>query len=351
MQKSNLVHFFDLVTDSASFESASQLKGLQNRLGDNNCFLNVVIQALWKLEAFRNRFSVQQGENAGSTHLHREHCVYCALESIFTQYRFSAMSLLPPTALRETLSVLFKDSAKFQMFELDDAAEAFEAVLDHVHLHLTRQEPSSSPQFLNSNHGECREEACVSHQVFGLRMVEQVCCEQCSYRSDPFGSTLFTAYGYAAMLRQTRLELGEHATFDTIFHRASRDTRPCPNRNRGSCTNLEAPVQHWLLSLPEVFSVNVIWDSAQSSVDEIEQLLDCISLEIDLEKIFALERSFRFGARIDSSAKYRFRGMICYYGKHYNAHFYHTETQSWYLFDDATVKQVTHIFCVSRLHL
>ena len=31
-------------------------KGLQNDLGKNNCFLNVVIQSLWHLAAFRNTF-------------------------------------------------------------------------------------------------------------------------------------------------------------------------------------------------------------------------------------------------------------------------------------------------------
>jgi uncharacterized UBP type Zn finger protein len=108
--------------------SGAQLKGLSNRIGDNNCFLNVVIQALWQLDAFRNRFSAPQHKHV----LGAKHCVYCSLESIFTQYRFSGISLLPPTALRETLAILFQSSSRFQMFELDDAAEAFVSELERV---------------------------------------------------------------------------------------------------------------------------------------------------------------------------------------------------------------------------
>lgn len=201
---------------------------------------------------------------------------------------------------------------------------------------------SNQPVAVKSNSSECLDEACVAHEVFGIRMVEQLCCEDCGYRSAPFQSTLFTAYAYAAMLREHKQLLPpDRCSFDAILHSASKDTRPCPNRNKGTCKSMDAPVHHWLTSLPEVFTVNVIWDSAEPTVDEIRTVLDCVSIDIDLERVFALERTFRFGSRIDSSAKYRFKGMICYYGKHYNAQFYHSATKSWYLFDDATVKQVS----------
>jgi len=38
---------------------------------------------------------------------------------------------------------------------------------------------------------------------------------------------------------------------------------------------------------------------------------------------------------------YKLRGMICYYQKHYDAYFFNTLKKKWYVFDDATVKEVT----------
>ncbi len=52
----------------------SEEKGLTN-FGENNCFINVVIQSLWHLEPFRLKFTQEK-----ERHRHEEHCVYCALE-------------------------------------------------------------------------------------------------------------------------------------------------------------------------------------------------------------------------------------------------------------------------------
>ena len=38
-------------------EAAPHYKGLRNNAGENNCFLNVCIQALWHVEAFRTRIT------------------------------------------------------------------------------------------------------------------------------------------------------------------------------------------------------------------------------------------------------------------------------------------------------
>ena len=47
-------------------------KGLENRVGENNCFLNVVIQSLWHLRSFREYFkrwelkcTEEEGEGEG----------------------------------------------------------------------------------------------------------------------------------------------------------------------------------------------------------------------------------------------------------------------------------------------
>ena len=53
-------------------------KGLENLFGQNNCFLNVVIQSLWHLKSFRDKF------RTWDTHSHptdeAEKCVHCALK-------------------------------------------------------------------------------------------------------------------------------------------------------------------------------------------------------------------------------------------------------------------------------
>jgi len=48
-------------------------KGFQNDQGQNNCFLNVGLQALWHITSFNKGFD-------DSKHVHQEPCVICALQ-------------------------------------------------------------------------------------------------------------------------------------------------------------------------------------------------------------------------------------------------------------------------------
>jgi len=47
---------------------------------------------------------------------------------IFTQFEFSDESTLPPSALRTALAEMFKEKQKFQLQNMDDAAECFVSV-------------------------------------------------------------------------------------------------------------------------------------------------------------------------------------------------------------------------------
>lgn len=66
-------------------------KGLVNRVGENNCFLNVCIQALWHLGPFRDKFLHATALEAAPSpvrprqarHVHGPSCVFCALRVIF----------------------------------------------------------------------------------------------------------------------------------------------------------------------------------------------------------------------------------------------------------------------------
>ena len=56
------------------------LVGLQNDLGQYNCFLNVIIQSLWHIQLFRQHLLSPAREQ----HRHQgDPCVICALQSIF----------------------------------------------------------------------------------------------------------------------------------------------------------------------------------------------------------------------------------------------------------------------------
>lgn len=54
-------------------------KGLDNNFGQNNCFLNVVIQSLWHLESFCSKFRLWENHTHNDKY-QRENCPHCSLK-------------------------------------------------------------------------------------------------------------------------------------------------------------------------------------------------------------------------------------------------------------------------------
>ncbi|GFZ17061.1 ubiquitin carboxyl-terminal hydrolase-related protein [Actinidia rufa] len=117
--------------------------GLKNEVGENNCFLNVIIQTLWHLRWFRGEFLAR----STSEHVHvGDPCVTCALYDIFTALSMASMDMqreaVAPTSLRTALRNLYPDSNFFQ--EVMYAESSFEELLDFVDMnHLLACDPEA----------------------------------------------------------------------------------------------------------------------------------------------------------------------------------------------------------------
>ena len=180
-------------------------KGLSNFTGENNCFLNVTIQALWHLGPFRfevqnllnnnNKTNIENTEqiddnesliiNKNQNERQSEkNSLVEALCNLFVQYEFSEVNILPPTELRNTLSTLYD---QFQLGEIADANETLEAILERIHMECT----PSCPYGQNK---------CLAHTVFGGLLMEQSICPLCGATSEPMVRNDFLHYIYAAEL-------------------------------------------------------------------------------------------------------------------------------------------------------
>eukprot|EP01116_Phalansterium_solitarium_P004321 TRINITY_DN15304_c0_g1_i1.p1 TRINITY_DN15304_c0_g1~~TRINITY_DN15304_c0_g1_i1.p1 ORF type:complete len:367 (-),score=73.39 TRINITY_DN15304_c0_g1_i1:227-1327(-) len=316
--------FFKMFRRRLARADLGQEKGLENPIGQNNCFLNVVIQGLWHLVAFRKNFE------ACSYHSHPQDpyssCIFCALKLIFEQYSSADRDVLPPTALRQALSDLFAAQDRFQLGELDDAAEALEAVLGSIHDAVRLPGPAGAV-----DDPDACQPACFIHRIFGINIVEQLRCTACGDDSEPTTLGMLMTYCYTADLVRSAASHPRGRDFDFLLGDIARDdTRPCSSAN---CQN-QCIVRRFLLDLPQVFTVGLVWATAEPTREEIVPVLTLVSEQIDLSYIFDIP------AECQSRSRYRLRGMVCYYGKHYDAYFYDDAKRVWWVFDDATVHQV-----------
>ncbi|KAL6077098.1 protein deubiquitination [Balamuthia mandrillaris] len=393
-------------------QTTTKAKGLTNSAGDNNCFLNVVIQSLWHLTSFRCEFVTNE------QHYHQDptSCVFCALKFLFTQYEFSEEAMLPPTALRNALSSSFQDEELFKPGEMYDAAETLVSVLSYVHNVLMG---------VDKNVETLCEPPCCVHKVFAMNIFDRTEC-QCGATSEPITSSSFLYHVYTSELRslyannkalRSHFDLLLSTLNDSEIHKCPDAARGCTRKNRN---------QRFLHNDPQVFTVSLVWDSPTPPVEHIKTVLRAISsLQVDLNTIFYAtcaatspaspdtlfpppivlssstsaslpshlvsnnpnvyhskfilphQKSLSSSSSIPSTSSpsssglgffsrmkkatiptdrrregrlnpphhrnlYIFRGMICYYGKHYSAYFFSYTLNEWLCFDDEKVKVVGH---------
>jgi hypothetical protein len=89
-------------------------------------------------------------------------------------------------------------------------------------------------------------------------------------------------------------------------------------------------ISRYLLNVPQIFAIGLVWSTPFASFDKISTLLKSIRLEINLNNIYTYADKW----------SYKFWGMICYYGAHYCCYFYKHSIKRWVMFDDANVKEV-----------
>src|SRR5437588_149793 len=75
-------------------------RGLDNPMFAHNCFLNVVLQGLWHLAAFRAALK----DAPQHQHKHDTPCMTCSLRSIFAFYEHADAHEISPDQVRSALA-------------------------------------------------------------------------------------------------------------------------------------------------------------------------------------------------------------------------------------------------------
>ena len=315
-----------------AFSETSTHKGLRNLSGENNCFLNATIQALWHLGPFRyelqkliSKAKLTDGKSSSEIG-GKKMGLLDALCNLFVQYQYTELSILPPTELRETLSELFK---QFQLGEIADANETLEAILETIHLECT-------PRCCHNKHN------CLAHNVFGGLLMEQATCLNCSTSSAPMLRSDFVHYVYAAELialgqADAKRYLAQNASstddssstlqnFGHLLHDCmgvsprccpSHDTRasgtPSADENDegGPKINIErsrsskrsgkaeqastkcsgkADVRLYALEPPMALAISIGWTHSRETAETLNAFLSLVSYTIELGDLFDLSK-------------------------------------------------------------
>ncbi|CAI5708381.1 unnamed protein product [Hyaloperonospora brassicae] len=328
-------------------KGASVHRGLLNASGENNCFLNVVIQSFWHLTSMRHfLLHVEVKEESRSV----ESNVLRALKSMITEYDDTSSGVLHSRAVRKGLSVLYSADKNFQEGAMYDAEETLLALLNLMHqqtesteiqeTHKTTMMVSSLVRLVSA---DVDEENCqavfdsnsIPHLVFSHQIYDRYVCGCCNYSSpwDLYSNLVYSTY--ASDLYTSKYEFMEQM-FRRFTAQETDVASKCKQQGCGGQLGKERVIRRF----PMVFAVSILWATQSATKAQVEGVLNNIGDRLDLAKCFnAAGPVFRFkGGGFRTT--YRLRGFVCYYGRHYVALFYSTAHKMWLLFDDSRVLEI-----------
>ncbi|XP_022727644.1 uncharacterized protein LOC111283379 isoform X3 [Durio zibethinus] len=307
--------------------------GLQNEVGEYNCFLNVIIQSLWHLRRFRDEFL----RRSTSDHVHvGDPCVVCALYEIFTALNISSTDArrepVAPSSLRIALSNLYPDSNFFQEAQMNDASEVLAVIFDCLHQSFTSGSSVSDADSMDSNctgSWDCAKSACMVHSLFGMDIFERMNCYSCGLESRHLKYTTFFHNINASALRTMKVMCAE-SSFDELLNFVEMNHQLACDSEAGGCGKFNS-IHHILSNPPHVFTTVLGWQNTCESADDIAATLAALNTEIDISVLYH---------GLDPKNKHNLMSVVCYYGQHYHCFAYSHDHERWIMYDDKTVKVI-----------
>ncbi|GAQ85003.1 GDP-GTP exchange factor [Klebsormidium nitens] len=324
-------------------------KGLANRSGEYNCFLNVIIQSLWHLVPFRRNVMlhpVPKRPPSDAPLYVRRQAVLHGLKGIFRALSADdgKPTAVDPSSLRTALHDAHKGSDLFQMEEMNDASEVLLSIFGCLHEALQAPVVASPPKHADgllptpSNSAALRNKAtdvcrgsCFVHDLFGLDMVEFTHCGLCNKRTHDLHYQQYFHLVNCSALSDVAVQ-SPGRPFAPLLRRVldgSTPLRPC-DKDEGGCGE-PLPTTHVLDKAPQLFTVVLVWGSAQASQSQVRSVVNAISTQIRVSEIFP-DLKYR--------GQHALRCVVCYYGLHYFAFAFSAKAQQWLLLDDTHVKVV-----------
>jgi len=279
--------------------------GIENLTGQNNCFLNCVVQVLYTIEAFKERFlNSNQSSQVGSE-----------LQVLFRKIDDYSNQMKDPNLHHppERISTShLRNALGYDHNTMDDAVDCIERILN-----------------------------AVDQTSIGQRVIEQQACSSCAKnkKSDTFNelihylpsTSLNAALSSSASIGLSFSTLVKHATNTSIHDSIA--VQPCPV-NPSTCPGTRKQLKRRVLSnSPDAYCLALAWEQNPDK-RTVERVVSAISSSLNLDELYH--------TTLDPTAmkQLNLTGLICYYGLHYVAYVYNKDSGSWKFVDDNKVIDV-----------
>jgi hypothetical protein len=326
-------------------------KGLPNPSGANNCFLNVVLQALWHVHAFRHAILEMPPHDHFGRPMHDKPCITCSLSMFYRMYNTENLANPAPEKCRQALATIYQTEKRFADGEMEDATETFGAICRAVHaeaVEQSRRKGYASPSDpSHAEHKSAPEDPwdvpcnppCAAHAAFGYEFYTWLRCIKCGASADPISGADIVYPVYVMQAQQAAKDLiasykrlmadksvgpepiYKHQTgagsisplsamkanngrvsIDGVLSAMTASEEPAPTAKRphtipyvdpatrAVCNEYKTLTEKYLLGAgPKVFVFSLVWPSDSATKEEVADLMAPLSQLLDLRRMFKTE--------------------------------------------------------------
>ena len=298
--------------------------GLENKTGQHSCFVNVVVQTLWNVSAFRDAFLVCEphAEARGE-----DRSIFLAMKQVCSMMEDGAAATVVPdvshsrpqqataSALKEAL---FQLDSSFELGEMHDATEAHEALLEALHRALApppvlappgaqlgadgssdqdgsiaaNQENDGAAAHAPSHPAidelpSCSADSFVKH-IFSMCMRMEYCrpSDPKEEHSKPVTFDQWTQYVVASELRKQVREASAGVAGSPLVRVLRRAAGSEPSLGDGKGQPAPGGNKLQMLRAPRVFTLGLASDTAHASKAEISESLQGIDERLNLRDVY-----------------------------------------------------------------
>lgn len=316
--------------------------GLRNEPGEENCFLNTALQALWHLTSFREAILEWQTDCNKLCC-----CLVCGIKHVFDEFKTLQEwgELASGQIIRIELARVYSDRGLFQLNQTSDTIEAMQALLAAVH---SKALGNMSQGLDPTCSGTRCEPLCPAHKFFGFEVAEVT---QCSCGSGRLSSWDFSTFSLPVYVSELLLpsfggdsdelcKVPEHSllsykSLSTVLpmtNRLSEELSRALNPRTQTCDNCQgtAKVKLEVVTAPRVISISLVWPQEAQSSLRVLQVLAALPDYLNIQAINPTAEA----------TCHTLLGLLMYSGSHYIALFRGESSGSWYRIDDSIVRKV-----------
>ena len=306
---------------------------LTNYTKENNCFLNVLIQALFNLEEFREQ--VLKLHEKAQNKVVKELCeLLISYKKIQEQYKYNNQKIEPTISVNLLRKYLNDIYGNYTKGECGDPMETLEHLFGLIHKEYISQNPTKEDNICH----------CPSHNYCYLELAEIKMCKLCfsfeikSYNEECY---IFNIFVYEIIKRIRGKNQNYNSYKLHFFPKIKEQNEIYENENKTKITNCKCTKFNYSKKIKIINTnnpylvINITWAEEFPNMIDILTIFCLLPMSDKYKHLFDMEDK-----NIKMNKYFYIKSIILYGIYHYICVIYINTQKRWAILDDKTIKYI-----------